>query len=73
LLSTIFTEETTFRIVLPICFKLCNDDVSIVRKTAAKNMQNLFMKMYNSGNPLYRMTVVENVKGFAVQVKYTFR
>jgi len=43
---------------------LCKDDVSIVRKSAAKNIYNLFMKMHESGNALYKESVIENVKGF---------
>lgn len=46
ILSTIFSDDTTFKIILPICFKLCRDDISIVRKTASKNIYELFMKMY---------------------------
>jgi len=72
-LSIIFSDDTTYRIILPICFKLCRDDISIVRKTASKNIYQLFMKMYNSENPLYKMTVVENIKAFAVLPKYNFR
>jgi len=72
-LSVIFSDDTTFRIILPICFSLCRDDISIVRKTASKNIYQLFMKMYNSGNPLYKMTVVENIKAFAVLPKYSYR
>jgi len=29
--------------------------------------------MYNSENPLYKFTIVENIKAFAVLPKYSFR
>ena len=52
---------------------LCKDEVSIVRKSAAKNIYNLFIKMYDSGNELYKITVVENIKGFYPSTRFTYR
>ena len=52
---------------------MTNDDVSIVRKKAAKGVYNLFQKMYHSGNEMYKMCVVEYIKAYAVSPKYTQR
>ena len=52
---------------------LCKDRVSIVRKSASKNIYNLFIKMYNSGNELYKISVIENIKGFYHSKKFSFR
>jgi hypothetical protein len=73
LLSTLFTEDTTFKYILPLSFMLCQDKVSVVRKSAANNIANLFMKMYKSGNELYKISVVENIRGFHTAKKFTRR
>lgn len=41
-LSSIFTPETTFRVIMPICFQMCRDTVSIVRRKAGYAVYNLF-------------------------------
>ena len=73
ILSKIFSDDITFKYILPICQKLCNDEVSIVRRTASKQMYPLFMKMYSSKQPLYRLSVVEMIKGFSASPKYSYR
>jgi len=52
---------------------MCRDTVSIVRKNASNNVYELFMKLYNSNNEIYILTVVENIRAFAVMQKYSYR
>jgi serine/threonine-protein phosphatase 4 regulatory subunit 1 len=40
-LAKIFSPETVFKIILPISFTLCKDNVSCVRKQAAKRIYGL--------------------------------
>ena len=72
-LAQIFTPETTFRVIMPICFQMCRDNVSIVRKKASYAVYNLFQKMYFSGDEMYKMCIVENIRAYAVSPKYNQR
>jgi len=52
---------------------MCRDTVSIVRKKSCKSVYNLFMKMYNSDNELYKLTVIERIQAMAVTKQFTYR
>jgi len=52
---------------------MCKDTVSIVRKKASANVYNLFIKMFNSGNEMYKLIVLENIKAHAIMARYSYR
>lgn len=41
-MAHIFNPDTIFKIILPIAFKLCTDNVAQVRKAAAEKIYSLF-------------------------------
>jgi len=69
----IFTQETTFRYIAPISFKLCNDPVACVREEAARKIHALLKALYNSNEVIHRESVIENIKGFSQSNRFTNR
>jgi serine/threonine-protein phosphatase 4 regulatory subunit 1 len=71
-LADIYSTETVFKIIAPISFKLCGDNVAIVRKQASKKVHAILKTLYNV-NPQYRACIVENIVGFSSSTRYTHR
>ena len=71
ILSSLFTEETTIRIIIPISFKLCKDDVACVRIRANSEIHSVLENWQKA--PLARMLIVENIKSFAEYQRFTLR
>jgi len=71
ILSRLFTEDTTIRIILPIAFNLCKDEVASVRAAACAEIYQMLDNLKKSD--LAKMIIVENIKNFADYKKFTFR
>eukprot|EP01016_Furgasonia_blochmanni_P039261 TRINITY_DN4857_c0_g1_i7.p1 TRINITY_DN4857_c0_g1~~TRINITY_DN4857_c0_g1_i7.p1 ORF type:complete len:419 (-),score=52.76 TRINITY_DN4857_c0_g1_i7:93-1310(-) len=71
-LSEIFSKETTFRMIVPISIKLCNDVVSSVRDEASKQIYALVLRLYDSED-IYRDNLIETIRLFSNSPKYTQR
>jgi len=71
-LTLIFSPETTFRIIAPISFKLCSDTVAFVREEASRKIHAVLKAVYNS-EEVYRISVIENIKGFSQDKRFTNR
>ena len=72
-LTAIYSIETTFRIIAPISFRLCDDLVAIVRKQAAKKVYAILQAMIASQNVQYEACIIENIIGFSTSKRYTNR
>lgn len=70
-LAKLFMEDTIVRIIIPISFQLCKDEVAIVRETACSEIPALLRA--NMGRPLCEMIIIENVKSFANYKRFNFR
>jgi hypothetical protein len=71
LLSKLFLEETIVKIIIPISFQLCKDDVSSVREAACEQIASLLKN--NKGRALCELLIVENIKSFASYNRFTLR
>lgn len=71
LLSKLFLEETIVKIIIPISFQLCKDDVASVREAACEQISNLLQ--HNKGRALCELLIVENIKSFASYNRFTLR
>ena len=70
-LSRLFLEETIVKIIIPISFQLCKDDVAAVRDTACSQIYELLSN--NKGSPLCELLITENAKSFASYNRFTHR
>ena len=70
-LAKLFMEDTIIRIIIPISFQLCKDEVAIVRETACSEIPALLR--CNKGREMCEMIIVENVKSFATYNRFNFR
>jgi len=71
-LTLIFPPEITFRIIAPISFKLCSDSVAFVREEASRKIHAVLKAVYNS-EEIYKISVIENIKGFSQDKRFTNR
>lgn len=71
LLSKLFLEETIVKIIIPISFQLCKDDVASVREAACEQISALLQ--HNKGRPLCELLITENIKSFASYNRFTLR
>jgi hypothetical protein len=71
ILSRLFLEETIVKIIIPISFQLCKDDVACVRETACLQIASLLAN--NKGRALCELLIIENVKSFASYNRFTHR
>ena len=71
-LTLVFSPETIFRIIAPISFKLCSDTVAFVREEASRKIHAVLKAVYNS-EEIYRVSVIENIKGFSQDRRFTNR
>ena len=60
ILSRLFSEETTTKIIIPIAFKLCKDDVASVRYRACAEVHYILENLKDF--PQAKMLIVENIK-----------
>lgn len=70
-LGGIFNEKTAFEQILPICIKLCVDEVAEVRVHAAKNIKSLIVQFLK--NDLYREKIKSIITAFSQSIKYIYR
>ena len=70
-LSRLFLEETIVKIIIPISFQLCKDDVAAVRDTACSQIFALLSN--NKSSPLCELLITENAKSFASYNRFTHR
>lgn len=71
LLSRLFLEETIVKIIIPISFQLCKDEVASVRETACLQVSTLLTNNHRS--PLCELLITENIKSFATYNRFTLR
>ena len=71
LLSRLFLEETIVKIIIPISFQLCKDEVASVRETACLQVAALLAN--NHTKALCQLLITENVKSFATYNRFTLR
>ena len=70
-LSRLYDPEITFKYIFPIALKLCNDNVSDVRETAALNILAVVYRMAHEED--YKIMAIESIKGFGVSEKFVQR
>ena len=70
-LANLFMEDTIVKIIIPISFQLCKDEVALVRETACGQIADLLRS--NMGRPLCELLIIENAKSFANYNRFNFR
>lgn len=76
-LAKVYRPETLFKIIAPISFKLCNDNVSLVRYKASLQIKNILDRFDSDGSPeqqdykFYQDCLIQNIIGFSMSTRYT--
>ena len=68
-----FPLKSIFKYIFPICMKLCNDTVALVRKKAANAIYHLIDNLEKYEGGIYAEIVFENIKGFSNAQRYNQR
>ncbi|KAM3130189.1 hypothetical protein pb186bvf_017689 [Paramecium bursaria] len=70
-LTRCFSQKTVFFQIAPILFKLCSDNVSLVRKKAAKNVYHLVERFDNASEEL--QVIQDQIRAFSLSKRFSQR
>lgn len=71
ILSRLFLEDSIIKIIIPISFQLCKDEVASVRTTACSKIAILLQN--NLNRPMCEMMILAYIQSYATYPRFTVR